>query len=189
MSTALTERDFYEVAKDIAPIQSFSFEEACDFVKYKKEQEVFKDKVNRFHKVLANSAGKTYEENAPDLTKHQFADGQYIRTITMPAKTFFISKVHLQNHPFFIMTGELLILSEGNVEKIKAPHYGVTTTGTQRVLYIHEECVFVTVHCTDKLDLKEIEEEVIAKPFSEVKLKNIDVDQIDKLIDQIRKTS
>ena len=101
MSTALTERDFYEVAKDIAPIQSFSFEEACDFVKYKKEQEVFKDKVNRFHKVLANSAGKTYEENAPDLTKHQFADGQYIRTITMPAKTFFISKVHLQNHPFF----------------------------------------------------------------------------------------
>ena len=28
MSTALTERDFYEVSKDIAPAHSFSFEEA-----------------------------------------------------------------------------------------------------------------------------------------------------------------
>ena len=54
------------------------------------------------------------------------------------------------------------------------------------MLYIHEECVFVTVHCTDKLHLKDIEEEVIAKPFSEVKLKSIDVDQIDRLLDQIK---
>ena len=57
------------------------------------------------------------------------------------------------------------------------------------MLYIHEECVFVTVHCTDKLDLKDIEEEVIAKSFSEIKLKGIDVDQIDKLMDQIRRTT
>ena len=138
---------------------------------------------------MANSTGKIYEENTPDLTKHQFADGQYIRTITMPAETFFISKIHLQNHPFFVMTGEILVLSEGKVERIKAPYYGITTTGTQRVLYIHEECVFVTVHCTDKLNLKDIEEEVIAKSFSEVKLKGIDMDQIDKLIDQVRRTA
>ena len=189
MSTALSERDFYEVSKDIAPAHSFSFEEACEFVQYKKEQTLFREKVNSFQELLQKSVGKTYEENAPDLTEHQFADGQYIRTITMPAETFFISKIHLQNHPFFVMTGEISVLSEGKVERIKAPYYGITKTGTQRVLYIHEECVFVTVHCTDKLDLKDIEEEVIAKSFSEIKLKGIDVDQIDKLMDQIRRTT
>ena len=42
----------------------------------------------------------------------------------------------------------------------------------------------MTVHCTDKLTLEEIENECIAKDFDEGNFLNVDTKQIDKLIAQ-----
>ena len=105
----------------------------------------------------------------------------------MPKGLVVTTKIHNQNHPFFIMKGEVSIFSEQGVQQIKAPYHGITKRGTKRVLYVHEECIFITVHCTDKLNLKEVEEECIAKSFSEVNKIPIDIKQIDKLIQQVEK--
>ena len=61
----------------------------------------------------------------------------------------------------------MTILSEDGEKTIKAPHYGITPAGTKRIIYAHEDCVFVTVHVTDKKDTKEIEKDIIAKKFEE----------------------
>jgi hypothetical protein len=47
----------------------------------------------------------------------------------------------------------------------------MTKPGTQRILYIHEECVWITVHPTDKTTVEEVVEDVIAKDYNDEKLK------------------
>ena len=59
------------------------------------------------------------------------------------------------------------ILSENGVETIEAPHHGITKPGTKRAIFTHEDCVFITVHATDKTTPEEVEEEVIAKDFDD----------------------
>lgn len=100
--------------------------------------------------------------------KHVFGDGLYMREITMPAGYFIISEIHKYEHPFFVLTGECSVATEQGIARIKAPYWGVTPRGTKRVLFIHKETVWVTVHATEETDLKKIEAEVIAKNFDEV---------------------
>tara|TARA_R100001132_G_C3220847_1_gene59562 strand:+ start:112 stop:666 length:555 start_codon:yes stop_codon:yes gene_type:complete len=174
---------------------AFSYREACEFFDHKENEIKFQQKITQFEQALTQSVKEDNEEEfsrsitgeIEGAVTHNFADGQYIRTIVMPKGLVVTTKIHNQNHPFFIMTGEVSIFSEQGVQQIKAPYHGITKRGTKRVLYVHEECIFITVHCTDKLDLKEVEEECIAKNFSEVNKVPIDIKQIDKLIQQVEK--
>ena len=70
------------------------------------------------------------------------------------------------------------ILTEKGVKRIKAPYYGITPAGTKRIIYTHEDIVFVTVHATKEIDLKKIEEEVIAKSFDDIPLTAEEIKQL-----------
>lgn len=108
--------------------------------------------------------------------KHSFADGCYIREIFNPAHELIVTKIHKIAHPFFLLRGEMSILTEEGVKRIKAPYYGITPAGTKRVIYTHSDIVFVTVHVTKEKDLAKIEGEIIAKDFDEMdKISNADL--------------
>lgn len=102
--------------------------------------------------------------------EHTFVDGAYIRKITMPKGAFLTSKIHKVCHPYFVMKGDVSVLTEIGVVRIKAPYAGITPTGTKRLLYIHEETEWITVHVTKKKNLKKIEKEIIATSFYELGL-------------------
>lgn len=108
--------------------------------------------------------------------KHSFGDGCYIREIFMPAGQVIISKIHKKLHPYFIMKGKVSILTDDGIQYIEAPYSGITKPGTKRVLYMHEDTVFITVSVTDKTDLKEIEDEVIAKDFQDPLITKADLE-------------
>ena len=78
------------------------------------------------------------------------------------------------------------IFSQDGIERISAPYHGITQAGTKRAIYTHTECVFVTVHATDKLNIDEVEDEVIAKSFKDVELLPPNIKQVEKLICQIK---
>ena len=99
--------------------------------------------------------------------KHSFADGCYIREIFNPAGELLVTKIHKKEHPFFLMKGEMSILTEDGVKHLKAPHQGITKPGTKRIIYAHTDCVFITVHATEETDVSKIEEQVIAKDFND----------------------
>ena len=103
----------------------------------------------------------------------------------MPKDLVVSTKIHTKNHPFFIMKGEASIYSDNGVERIKAPYHGITEAGTKRVLYIHEECTFITVHRTDCLDIDDILNEVTVDDFSKLDLNYFDTKQIDRIMEQI----
>lgn len=127
----------------------------------------FKDKITEFEDKLAQVPGAMFGDDCCPL-KHTFVDGAYVREITMPKGMTLTSKIHKIEHPYFVMKGECSVLTEDKVHRIKAPYWGVTTPGTKRILYIHEETVWVTVHVTDSTDLKEIESQIIAPGFKSV---------------------
>ena len=99
--------------------------------------------------------------------KHTFADNCYVREIFNPAGQIIVTKIHKKEHPFFLMKGKMSILTEDGVVHLEAPHHGITKPGTKRIIYTHTDCVFITVHGTDKKTPEEVEEEVIAKNFDD----------------------
>tara|TARA_S200000501_G_C20859288_1_gene759026 strand:+ start:3090 stop:3572 length:483 start_codon:yes stop_codon:yes gene_type:complete len=129
----------------------------------------YRNKILDFEQEILNT-GLAYtgeEANKINPLKHSFGDGCYIREIFMPAGQLIISKIHKKLHPYFIMKGKVSILTDEGVQHIQAPYSGITKPGTKRVLYIHEDTVFITVSVTNKTDIKEIEDEIIAKDFQD----------------------
>ena len=132
---------------------------------------------------IASMPGAVFGDSEVCPLKHTFVDGAYVREIFMPKGTLIVSKLHKITHPYFVMKGDVSVLTEQGIVRIKAPYSGVTRAGTKRVLYIHEDCIWITVHITKETDLEKIEEEIIAKTYEEFDQMEIDnfVKQIDKI--------
>jgi hypothetical protein len=103
----------------------------------------------------------------------------------MPKGALLTSKIHKVTHPYFVLKGEVSVLTEKGIQRIKAPYSGITPAGTKRILYIHEETVWTTVHVTKEKDLEKIEEEVIANSFDD--LPELNPPDVQNFIDVISK--
>jgi sulfur relay (sulfurtransferase) DsrF/TusC family protein len=99
--------------------------------------------------------------------KHTFMGGCYIRELFMPKDQLAVTKIHKQENVFFIMKGSFSLLTEDGVLLIEAPYHGLTKIGTQRIMYVHEDTVFITVHSIKKTTVKKAEEQIFAEDFSD----------------------
>ena len=158
----------------------------------KNNDTLVRDGICKLEKVMSTIPGTILGDSEHCPLKHSFVDGAYVREIFMPKGALIVSKIHRITHPYFILKGDVTILTENGEVRIKAPFHGITPTGTKRALYIHEDTVWVTVHVTKETDLEKIEEEVIAKNFNEL---GIEVDEIispeesNKFIDFLKKVN
>ena len=125
-----------------------------------------REKIMEVEDIIKKQPNAMYDDCFP--LKHTFANGCYVREITMPKDTLLTSKIHKIKHPYFVLKGDVSILTEKGVVRIKAPFSGITEAGTKRILYMHEETVWTTVHITRHKDLKKIENQIIAKDFSKI---------------------
>lgn len=177
-------QQFIEKTEELGLGHVFSFDEAWDFVEYKRSQTLFAETVEEFRQKISKTDGYLGDNSLHGMnpTTHSFADGQYIREIYNPADEIVITKIHKQNHPFFLLEGKMTIITLEKTETIEAPYYGVTKAGTQRIIYTHEPCRFVTVHRTDSISVDDIQKEVIADSFEELDLAPLQIEHIQKLI-------
>ena len=186
LSKEQAKQQFVEKTEELGVQHSFSFDEAWDYTVYQRKQKEFREKITEFEQAINEHPAKLKAVHKLNPTKHTFADGQYIREIFNPAGLFIVTKIHNKTHPFFLMQGEMSIFSQDGVERITAPYHGITQAGTKRAIYTHTECVFVTIHATDKLNIDDVEEEVIAKSFEDVKLLPPNIKQVENLISQLQ---
>lgn len=103
--------------------------------------------------------------------QHNFAPGQYGRTITLPADTFIVGKIHKHAHLNIVSKGLVTVVTEFGkrlIDARQAPVVFTSEAGTKRALYVHEETVWTTIHQTNLTDLAEIEREIIAPDFAEL---------------------
>jgi hypothetical protein len=103
------------------------------------------DKVEQYLSTLPTRVmGDLYEEGTPGL---------YTRQLTIPAETLITSAVHKTCHPFVITKGLVTVYNTFDDSQIlyKAGDRGITYPGTRRVLYCHQETVWLTFHSTDRI--------------------------------------
>ncbi len=133
-------------------------------MKLAKTAKVVFDRMVEFENALSQVKGAKFGDDCAPL-RHFFGDNLYIREITMPTGMVVVSKIHKTNCPYFIMRGDVSVIDGENEIRIKGPYWGMTKAGTKRILRIHEETVWITVHATKETDLKLIEAEVIAENY------------------------
>ncbi len=111
--------------------------------------------------------GQDKVANEINPLKHTFADGLYIREIFMPKGQIISTGIHKIEHPYFVQKGDISILTDQGIKRIKAPYNGITKPGTKRLIYMHEDSIWITVHATDKKDPESVLKDVIAKDFDD----------------------
>lgn len=94
--------------------------------------------------------------------KHIFTQGLYTRTIFMPAGTAIRSKIHKTEHQFIVSQGACFVSENGGDRVLLvAPYHGITKPGTWRTLFIIMDCVWTTMHPTDKTTVEEVEKDIM----------------------------
>ena len=101
--------------------------------------------------------------------KHTFTDGIYIRQMSMRKDSAVIGKIHKNRHVWFLLSGFLSVASETSSEDYEAPCYVEAPAGSKRVIYAHEDSVWVNIYPnpTNTEDLDKLEEQIIVKNYKE----------------------
>ena len=165
-----SKEQFERVTEQLGLKHSFDFDEAWEIGLEIRKRKEFREKISELEKEIVSTDGSITGESMykTNPVKHTFAGGCYVREIYNPADELIITKIHKKEHPFFLMKGEMSILTEEGIQHIKAPYQGVTKPGTKRAIYTHEECIFITVHATDNTTIEDVEDEVVCTKYEDL---------------------
>lgn len=122
---------------------------------------VIREKIARLESVLS-------EMEQIDLPlKHTFTTGIYAREIFIPKGSVVVGKIHRHNHLNFISSGDVTVLTKDGLKRIVGPCTMISTSGTKRALYAHEDTIWTTIHANpnEERDIEKLEELTIAKNY------------------------
>jgi len=132
-----------------------------------------KEKVAKLESALISVADEkniiTKQNTKTFPLKHTFADGVYVRQMSMKKDSSVIGAIHNHLHVWFLLTGNISVATEGAVEDYIAPCYVVATPGTKRVIYANEDSIFVNVHKnpSNTKNINELESELVSINYQE----------------------
>jgi len=135
-----------------------------------KQSDEARENILKLQDIMVNMDESLMEEALDEVfpLTHHFAPGAYAREILLPEGHVIIGKIHKHAHLNFLMTGKVAVSTEEGSKDMTAPCIFTSYAGTKRAVYAYEDSIWVTVHVTDKTDLAEIEEDIIAKDFKEL---------------------
>ena len=129
-------------------------------------KDISRDKLKLFERALSTVPGAFEGDNESCPLTHKFAPGVYVREIFIPKGACVVGKIHKHEHPNFLMSGEVLVVTEAEGRQhLKAPLSMISKAGTKRIVFALEDTVWITVHATEETDLKKIEDYVIAPSY------------------------
>ena len=130
-------------------------------------------KILKFQQALVSNADEvnivTHQNSEHFPLKHTFADGIYVRQMSMNPGSVVVGAIHKHLHVWFLLTGHISVVTEENTEDYIAPCYVVSTPGVKRDIYANEESIFVNIHKnpTNTQDIQQLEKDIVAKDFKE----------------------
>jgi len=98
---------------------------------------------------------------------HHYAKSVYGRELFIPKGTVLTGKIHKYSQLNVLVSGELSVLTEHGVKRVKPPFVIVSPAGTKRIAYAHEDSIWLTVHGTEETDVEKIEQQFIAQTEQE----------------------
>ncbi len=130
----------------------------------------FRNGIVELEDVIKSSDGAFVGDSEVCPLKHSFADGIYVREIFIPAGIVLAGKIHKHEHPNFLMSGEVEVITEfGGKETLVGPLSMISKAGTKRIVCTKTDTVWITVHCnpTNTQDLTKLENEIIADSYND----------------------
>ena len=120
-------------------------------------------------KEFIHGDGKNFVDNEQFPIKHNFSDQLYMREMKMKAGTFVVSAMHHTDHFWFLMTGRILVTTDGEVVEHVAPCFEKSIKGAKRFIECVEDCVFINVHKnpSNTKDLDKIEKNLYSFTIEE----------------------
>jgi|ERR1035437_561173 quercetin dioxygenase-like cupin family protein len=94
---------------------------------------------------------------------HNFANGMYARGILIPRDVTIIGKIHKYDHICIISKGEISVITDDGMKRIKAPATFVSTAGAKRAMYAHEDSEFIVIHSTKETDVELAELDLVCE--------------------------
>ena len=95
--------------------------------------------------------------------EHYFSPGVYARALFIPKDTLLTGKIHKYENLNILAKGSMDVLIDGEICSVQAPFIVVSPPGTKRIAHTHEDCIWITIHGTDLIDINEIEQKFIAQ--------------------------
>lgn len=94
--------------------------------------------------------------------RHFYADGLYCRVMYAPKGAIIVGKKHLKDSINFIMHGRIRVGDEETGYQIlQAPDILVSKSGSQKIGYVEENCIWASVHLNPfNLDEKDLENDL-----------------------------
>lgn len=136
----------------------------------RQQQGMLRDRILEFEGLLSRQEGAFFGDSERCPLTHKFTDGIYVREIFIPAGTYIVGKIHKHEHPNFLMSGTVEVVTEsGGCERLVGPLSMISPAGTKRALRAITDLVWITVHHnpSNTQDLDELEEIVIADSYEE----------------------
>jgi hypothetical protein len=111
-----------------------------------------RQKVAAFEQELLN------HEQVQIPVRHYYSPGVYAREITIPAGTVLTGRIHKYTQLNILSGGEISVLTQDGMVRVKAPFTVVSPPGTKRVAFAHTECTWTTILATEEKDPDRIEQ-------------------------------
>jgi hypothetical protein len=99
-----------------------------------------------------------------------FSHGVYARELHIPAGTLLTGEIHKLENLNILSQGEMDVLTEDGVKRVKAPFTIVSPPGTKRIAFAHTDCIWTTIHGTFEKDVDKIKQIFIASSEEDYKI-------------------
>jgi hypothetical protein len=129
------------------------------------KQQEFREKIFSFQDAMTSMIENNPEAEGQAPVNHFFAPGVYSREMLIPIDTVIVGKIHKHAHINIISKGIIDVATELGTVRYVAPITFVSDALTKRCVYAITDTIWTTVHATDKTDINEIEDEIIAKSY------------------------
>lgn len=99
----------------------------------------------------------------PDtLTGHDFMGGCYVRTLTAPAGSLLVGKIHKHKSINILLSGTIYAVeNDGEPRMIEAPSIWESEANVAKAFYVEKDMIFTNIHPTKSTNLKYIERKFI----------------------------
>jgi hypothetical protein len=105
---------------------------------------------------------------------HEFIKGLYRREITFKKGTFATGKIHKEDHMDVVLSGEMLVVSDGGYKHIKGPCFLTSIAGKKKAGYALTDCVWCSYHPTKCTTIEDVEKELFINEF-DINLEPVEV--------------
>jgi len=102
------------------------------------------------------------EQTAKELPlEHFICNKTYTRQITLPKDMLLTGKVHNFDHVSILSKGDVSVMTPDGISRIKAPATWISKAGTKRLIYVHEETIWSTIHHSEHTTVEDLQNELV----------------------------